>query len=112
MKLYRYEDVSYGILNEWEEVAGNYVKVEERNYEVIKETPCGYWIQLYSFSFDQKKWVSGNAKKRFAYPTKIEAMTSFKARKNSQIKILESQLKKAKQALDLAEGMNIESNSN
>ena len=106
MKLYRYEDVSYGILNDWEEVVGSYVKVEERNYEVIKETPKGYWIKLFS-SFDEKKWVSNNAKNRFAYPTKEEALFNFKARKKRQIQILESRLKKAKEALDLLKGMNI-----
>jgi len=105
MKLYRFEDVSYGILNEWEEVSGSYVRVEERTYDVLKETPKGYWINLWSFEYE-KKWVSKEAKKRFAYPTREEAMTNFKARKGRQIQILESQLKKAKEALNIAEGMN------
>jgi hypothetical protein len=100
MELYRYEDVQYGILNEWEELAGSYIKIEERKYKVIKKTKCGYWIKLFS-CFDDKKWVSKNSKKRFAYPTKQEAMNSFKFRKKRQIEILEDKLKKAREALCL-----------
>ena len=102
MKLYRYEDVSYGVLNEWEEVAGSYVKVHEREFEVTKETPKGYWIKLFS-CFNDKKWVSSTARNRFAFPTKEEAIVNFEARKKRQIQILEARLKKAKEALNFVE---------
>lgn len=74
------------------------VKVHPRKFKVIKETPCGYWIELFYWG-DDKKWVSKVARKRYAYPTKHEALTSFKARKKRQIEILEAQLNQARQSL-------------
>jgi hypothetical protein len=107
MKLYRFEDISYGVLNEWEEVAGSYVRVEEREYEIIKETPKGYWIKYFSssreFPVNDKKWVSNNARNRFAFPSKEEALVNFEARKKRQIEILGTRLKKAKEALGFVE---------
>ena len=94
--LYRYEDILYAVLNDWEEVADSYVKIEERKYRVVKETPCGYWI-----SFEDRKWISKTSKKRFAYPTKKEARDSFKARKTRQIEILTKQIDRAKTALNI-----------
>ena len=41
-------------------------------YKVIKETPCGYWIDAPNKKFN--KWVRKSSKKSFAYPTKKEAM--------------------------------------
>lgn len=78
------------------------VMVKEHKYKVLKETPCGYWIELYHCSWDDKfgrKWVPKNTRKRFAYPTKEEALTSFIARKKRQIAILEGQLTDARIAL-------------
>jgi hypothetical protein len=86
--LYRFDDMHY--------TTG--VRVEKRKFKVIKETPCGYWIKLFD-CFDDKKWVSKTGKKRYAYPTEEEALTSFKARKRRQIEILESQLTRARVAL-------------
>jgi len=71
-------------------------------FKVIKETPCGYWIKLF-YRGNDKKWVSKTTKKRYAYPTKQEALTSFKARKRRQIEILNSQLIRAKSALRWAD---------
>jgi hypothetical protein len=78
------------------------VRVDRRKFEVIKETPCGYWIRLYE-SFDDKKWVSKVAKKRFAYPSRSEALTNFKARKRRQMEILQAQLNQATAALRWAD---------
>jgi hypothetical protein len=86
--LYRFEDSM--------DVYG--VKVHTRKFKVIKETPCGYWIKLF-YSGDDKKWVSKVARKRYAYPYKHEALTSFKARKKRQIEILQAQLSQARTAL-------------
>ena len=100
--LHRYDDRTYGVLNEWEEISGSYAKVEESRYKVLSETQCGYWIVIYAFDIDDRKnrkWVSKTAKKRYAYPTKNEAMISFKARKNRQIKILTNQLNNVKSVL-------------
>jgi hypothetical protein len=59
-------------------------------YVVYKETPKGYWIKLKGFSnFDSKgKWIPKEAKKRFAYPTKKEALNAFVSRTKSRVKIL------------------------
>jgi hypothetical protein len=90
--LYRFEDI----------VSTNGVQVIRRKFKVIKETPCGYWIQLYE-CFDDKKWVSKVARKRFAYPVLDDAITNFRARKRRQIEILEAQLSVAKAALRWAD---------
>lgn len=90
--LYRFDDTST--------LMG--IQVKKRKFRVIKETPCGYWISLFE-SFDDKKWVSKVAKKRYAYPTDIEALTSFKARKRRQIEILQAQINQAKAALSFAD---------
>ena len=87
--LYRYEDHEYANIG---------VRVEMRKFRVIKETPCGYWVKLFE-SFDDTKWVSKTAKKRFAYPTMSQALTSFKARKRRQIEILQAQIDRARSAL-------------
>ena len=62
-------------------------------YEVIKETEKGYWIDEYG----HKRFVlKGGEGKRFAYINKQEALESFYYRKKRQIRILNSQLSRAK----------------
>ena len=70
-------------------------RVELEVWISIKETPCGHWIipaDSVSYSYDNvlddtayidevKKWVGNNGRKRFAYPTKDEALKGFIARK-------------------------------
>ena len=94
-KFYRYEDIQYD----------HYVSVNEYHYYLIKETPCGYWISLSPklSSIYNKRWISKTSRKRFAYPTRIEAQESFKARKKRQIKILSAQLERAKGAISYFE---------
>lgn len=71
-------------------------------FRLVKETTCGYWITPvdYTFSFglleEDKRWVPKKSRKRFAYPTKKEAIISYIARKRSQIRILENQYNRAK----------------
>ena len=90
--LYRYEDqMTYP----------NTINIKLRKFRVVKWTPCGYWIQVYDFDPDYKKWVSKNGRKRFAYPTVEQAETNFIARKQKQILILESRLRQAKNALQI-----------
>lgn len=81
-------------------------------FTAIKETPAGYWIKDKDNDtnyFDlgllyKPKWVPKHSRKRFAYPTKEEAMTSFIKRKAKQIKILSEQLYQAKRAYKAATG--------
>jgi len=89
-RFYRFENVRY--------TTG--VRVHLQEYTLIKETPCGYWIKpVWDYDDYHKKWVSKTARKRFAYPTQEEAITSFMARKRRQIQIIESQLIDARSAL-------------
>lgn len=72
-------------------------------FKSVKKTPAGHWIvPLYTSNSDfvpyignKKRWVSDTSIKRYAYPTRKEAFTSFKARKARQIKILTTQLNRA-----------------
>ena len=67
MKFYRYENNRYS----------DGVRVHLHEFDLIKETPKGYWI----YAWGSKKWVSNSARKRFAYPTEQEARVSFIKRK-------------------------------
>lgn len=68
-------------------------------YEVIKQTPKGVWIETL---VGNKRFVKTEARKRFACPTKEEALESFKARKTRQARILKAQLRNVEMALDIA----------
>ena len=95
---YRYEDV---LLN-WDYFL-NKAKVEIylNDYEMLRETACGYWINTSGYGKSYERWVRKTSRKRFAYPTKYEALINFKHRKQRQIKLLEVNLSRAKAALDL-----------
>lgn len=72
-------------------------RLEVVEFQVLRETPKGYWINLAygGYMMKSEKWVSKISRKRFAYPTKDEALDSFIARKKKQIQILKYQLGKA-----------------
>lgn len=75
-------------------------------YNLHKETPKGYWIghglncpdNLRSDS----RWVSKTARKRYAYPTKEEALNNFIKRTEKRVKILKWDAWKCEIALKLA----------
>jgi len=98
---YRYEDN----WTKWE--YGIYV-LEPLEFSLLKETPCGYWITdkkvpgKWSISWLEKpKWVSKTSKKRFAYPTKEEALESLRRRKLRQREIIKSALRFIEETLQL-----------
>ena len=101
MLLYRYKEqskINMGTSMDGESVySGSSLEVVCLEYEVKKETKCGYWIDL----LGKNKWVSKKTTKRFAYPDKDQAMESFKKRKKRQIKILKANLEIAECALAL-----------
>ena len=81
------------------------VKVLEKTFKLVKETPCGYWIKRipeFYFTLNKNHWVSKTARKRYAYPTKKEALNSFIARKGRQLEILNWQIARVEQALNIA----------
>jgi hypothetical protein len=97
MEFYRYTDShdAYG-----------YAHIELSLYVLLRETPCGYWIapkwavNRCSITKEKyKKWISKDSKKRFAYPTKKEALQNFEKRKLRQIWWGEYNTERAKSAL-------------
>jgi len=103
MEFFRYEWVQYASVD----YDGDYVvssfpdpKLVLRRYELIKETEKGYWIGYKSINY--KKWIPKESRKRYAYPTKEEAIENFKARTKRRIEILERTVSCCKIALNLA----------
>lgn len=85
---YRYEEVLTGHPR---------VTIYLRVYNVIKHTPCGVWIELpYGMG---KRFILNYARKRYALPTKEEALKSFRARKQRQVEIYRAKLEIAELAL-------------
>lgn len=85
-KLYRYSEMHHE----------GYSRLICSEYYIVKTTSKGVWI-------DSDRWVSTiGTKKRFAYPTKKEALFAYIKRKQRQIKILKNQLTSAQGAFVLA----------
>jgi hypothetical protein len=79
-------------------------------YRIIRETPKGVWIEFYD-NPKKEKFVLLTARKQFACRTKQEALKSFIARKNKQIRILTAQLENAKEALRIAKNTKVSDES-
>ena len=92
MKLYRYSVTSSR--------HGAIPHVELQSYDVKKETNKGYWISLYWGS--DKKWVSKDGLRRFAFPTKYQAMQNFIKRTEKRVKYLEIDLQACQVGLQSA----------
>ena len=95
MKLYRYDRITATKIN---------ASIRLCIFDVIHETKSGFWIMCYG----EKKWVSNNAKKRYAYPTKQEALHNFKKRTERAILILSSMLDSSRLFLKAAENTEID----
>lgn len=103
MEFYRYEDAIY---------KNQIVLI---TLYLVRETPCGYWIsrrrhynekdesKWFLGVYDKKRWVSKTSRKRYAYPTKEEAQTSYTFRKIREVEICEARLSKAKIMLNKAQ---------
>lgn len=89
--------------NGYVDVSGDYVRtgstvrVTLQAHRVVKVTPYG--VRLDNGMFIHREW-----NKRFAAPTKSDAVTDFIARKKRQIRVLTGQLETAREALKLVEG--------
>lgn len=101
MQFYRYvlEDVSesLGTLV----IPG--VKVNLQEYNLVKETPKGYWINIFNTHDGLSIWISKTSRKRFAYPTRMEALFSFKMRTQKRLKIARLTINLCEQALKQVE---------
>lgn len=98
MKFYRYE------IGHVQSLHGGLfpnAEVQLKEFLLVKETPKGYWIadSWMKILHLKSKWVSKTAKKRYAYPTKKEALRAAKTRTVRRIKILSTQLEIAKSFL-------------
>jgi len=113
MEFYRYEAIVYANIDHDGEFVSPRIRVPKivlTTLNLHKETPKGYWIGyghpdngLHGHS----RWVSKTAKKRYAYPTKEEALTNYIKRTEKRIKILKSQLQECEFGLMKAEKMTI-----
>jgi predicted metal-binding protein len=102
---YRYIEVQYAHIDpDTERVSASSVHLQVQEFVVDRHTPkCVVLRRTFGeFTSTQTHVVRRDAHKRFAYPTRAEALASFKARKAAQIRILEAQLGRARQALGQA----------
>jgi len=81
-----------------------YIHIQIRFYEFVsvKETPKGHWIVKRSYYGSSKRWISNTSKKRYAYPTKEEALYGLIKRTERRLDILNYQVKRSKAALSSA----------
>jgi hypothetical protein len=68
---------------------------------VTKETPKGCWVGYHQGH--KFRWVSNTSKKRFAHPTKQEALNAYKQRKISFVKHSKARLNRALEDLSLVD---------
>lgn len=91
---YRYDECAY--------FEGR-LEVVATEFYVLKHTPCGVWIESRFGSI--KRFVLMSARKRYACPTKEEALVSFIARKKRQRGIYQARLEQVEEALAIAIAM-------
>jgi len=78
MKFYRYKiGVSFESWDEFEEFPKVCIKLHE--FDSVKETTCGHWINTLSKN-SYNKWISKTSKRKWAYPNKIDALENFRRR--------------------------------
>jgi len=97
---YRYEDylVSAGCDEVGDPIGPGQVAVRLRQCPIAKYTPKG--VRLANGRF-----ILASARKRWACPTRDEALISFLARKTSQIRMLSAQIANANRAAQIAQRM-------
>ncbi len=109
---YRYDDVHYAPpLDELYRPCGKArVELKLKEFKVLSQTEKGVWLVWKAGNFigstEEKKFVLKDAHKRYACPTKEEALESYTARKKSQIRKLKAQLSSTEEALGLVEQWN------
>lgn len=110
MKFYRYE-TTQRIANFGEEcyTIGNVIywynlQMYCIEFDLVKETPKGYFIKASGPDWLEAEsiWVSKTSKKRYAYPTKEQALEYFVHRKEKRIKILSQYIDTCQEAILLA----------
>lgn len=84
---------------ERERFYNEHLNLHIREYRVLAHTPKGVWLD----HFGQKRFVLTEARKKFACPTREEALESFRKRKQRQAKILRAQLRDVENYIVLAD---------
>ena len=92
---YRYRDITTG---GDEDGYGCHAEIILDRFRVSSVTKQGVWI---STGYAAKKFVLRGARKRWACPTKEEAMVSFIARKKRQLGLLRAQARHVEEVLEL-----------
>lgn len=77
---------------------GGSLRLLLRDFKIVRHTPKGVWIM----TDYRKRFVLTSASRKWAYPTKGEALVSFQRRKEWQVAILRHQLEMAQAALDFS----------
>jgi len=111
-QFYRYEWTQYASLD----FDGDYVNpifpnpvITESTFYMVKETPKGWWISSRKYhNKTNDRWISKTSKRRYAYPTKKEAMNNFILRTKRRIKILQWTIDSCECALSKANQINID----
>lgn len=72
-------------------------------FPILKETPCGYWINALEWSQGQyrtrRRFVLKDSRQSFASAIRQEALRSYIYRKQKQLSFIENDLTKAKDDL-------------
>lgn len=72
-------------------------------FDLVKQTPKGYWIRsTNTWMNGTARWIPAISKKRYAYPTKKEALNNYIHRSNFRISILINQTEKTTKGLKKA----------
>lgn len=106
MKFYRYE------IQETSSMMGFAITdLKLITFNLHRETPKGYWIGhgqiMEGYLRSTSKWVSKTGRKRYAYPTKEQAMHNFMKRTEKRKEILKSQLEMVEDGLRKAKILNM-----
>ena len=98
--LYRYDVRRVSVVRDAErELYGSRLEFKLYYHPIVSETPKGVWIGYIALPTEKWKWVSNTARKRFAYPTKEEALDAYIARKEAYVKHAQKRLDRANQEL-------------
>lgn len=104
---YRYETVEYAVMD----MDGEYYRSKTPNprlklhtYNLWRETPKGHWIGYGhpDTLHGAGRWVSKTSKRRYAFPTKREALDNFIQRTQWRVDILDRQLQSCKMGINAA----------
>ena len=96
---YRYYSQDDGILMDTHIVLDEYI--------LKRETPAGYWIG-WKYTDKPYKWIPKVSKKRFAYPTKEEALTNLIKRTQFRKRILNAQLRTCELVIEKANKIKVD----